>query len=94
MSELNGKILEKVKECLFQALGVEKEEISPESSLTRDLGAESIDFLDIIFRLEQAFNIKLEHPVVFPAALARYPNSIKRRLTQPVAVGVCQEYSI
>jgi len=66
MSELNEKILDKVKECLFQALGVEKQEITPESSLTRDLGAESIDFLDIIFRLEQAFSIKIPRGDLFP----------------------------
>ena len=66
MSELNGKILDKVKDCLSQALSVEKEGISPESSLTRDLGAESIDFLDIVFRLEQAFSIKIPRGDLFP----------------------------
>lgn len=66
MSELNEKILDKVKDCLCQALGVEKAEVSPESSLTQDLGAESIDFLDIIFRLEQAFGIKIPRGDLFP----------------------------
>ena len=66
MSELNEKILDKVKECLCQALGVEKSEVSTESSLTQDLGAESIDFLDIIFRLEQAFSIKIPRGDLFP----------------------------
>ena len=66
MSEVNGKILEKVKECLSQALGLEAEEIHLNSSLTRDLGAESIDFLDIVFRMEQAFSIKIPRGDLFP----------------------------
>lgn len=66
MSEVNEKILSKVRECLSQALGLEEDEISPTSSLTRDLGAESIDFLDILFRLEQAFGIKIPRTDLFP----------------------------
>lgn len=40
---------------LVDALGVDEEEVSPTASLREDLGAESIDFLDISFRLEKAF---------------------------------------
>lgn len=63
------QILEKVQECLAGALGVEAEEIRPESSLVRDLGAESIDFIDIIFRLEKVFDIKIPSGELFPANL-------------------------
>lgn len=51
-------VIDEVKKAIVETLGVEEEVISPESSLVRDLGAESLDFLDINYRLEQAFGIK------------------------------------
>ncbi len=48
-----------VKETLIEALGVDEDEVVGEATLTGDLGAESIDFLDVVFRLEKAFNIKV-----------------------------------
>lgn len=63
------EILEKVQECLAGALGIDAEEIGPESSLVRDLGAESIDFIDILFRLEKSFDIKIPSGELFPANL-------------------------
>ena len=49
----------KVAEIVADALGCEKEEIKPGASLIDDLGAESIDFLDIVFRLERGFKVKI-----------------------------------
>lgn len=70
MSTLTEReILEKTRECLAGALGIEPQEIQPESSLVKDLGAESIDFIDIIFRLEKAFDIKIPSGELFPANL-------------------------
>ena len=46
--------------------GVDEEEVTPEATLQGDLGAESIDFLDIVFRLEKAFGIKIERGELFP----------------------------
>ncbi len=63
------QIFEKIQECLAGALGIEPEEIRPESSLVRDLGAESIDFIDIIFRIEKTFDIKIPSGELFPANL-------------------------
>ena len=51
--------LEKVREIIADALYVELDEVQAGSSLMKDLGAESIDFLDIVFRLEKEFNVKL-----------------------------------
>lgn len=62
-------ILTKVQECLAGALGIEPAEVRPESSLVRDLGAESIDFIDILFRLEKAFDLKIPSGELFPANL-------------------------
>lgn len=55
-----AEVFEKVQDVLIEALGVDKDEINREARLVNDLGAESIDFLDIIFQLEKAFSIKIE----------------------------------
>jgi len=61
------QVFEKVQEVLVDALGVDEEEISEKATLMGDLGAESIDFLDIVFRLEKAFSIKIPREELFPA---------------------------
>jgi acyl carrier protein len=48
-----------VAEKLADALGCDLEQLKPEASLIDDLGAESIDFLDVVFRLERAFKVKI-----------------------------------
>jgi acyl carrier protein len=48
-----------VMNCLIESLALEESEIKLNSSLTKDLGADSLDFLDITFGLEKQFNIKL-----------------------------------
>jgi len=60
------EIFLKTQETLCNALGVEPMDVKPEASLTRDLGAESIDFIDIIFRLEKSFDIKIPSGDLFP----------------------------
>ena len=60
------EIFSKVQEALVDALGVEDDEVIPEATLQDDLGAESIDFLDIVFRLEKSFDIKIERGDLFP----------------------------
>jgi acyl carrier protein len=67
MSMTHEDIYAKVKEDLVDALGVDDDEITPEATLMGDLGAESIDFLDIVFRLEKAFSIKIPREELFPA---------------------------
>jgi acyl carrier protein len=54
-----GTVLEEVKKATAETLNIDKASIAPESSLIGDLGAESLDFLDINYRLEQAFGIKM-----------------------------------
>jgi acyl carrier protein len=70
MSEVDEKVLVKVKDALVEALGLEENEVTKKASLARDLGAESIDFLDILFRLEQAFGIKIPRSDLFPEKFA------------------------
>ena len=60
------EIFAKVQEALVDALGVDDDEVTPEATLTGDLEAESIDFLDIVFRLEKSFDIKIERGELMP----------------------------
>jgi acyl carrier protein len=62
-------IYNKVTNTLVEALNVDEQEIKPESTLQGDLGAESIDFLDIVFRLEREFGIKIPRGELFPEAI-------------------------
>ena|ERR1019366_7348268 len=63
------EIYQKVSATLVEALNVEQEEISPTATLQGDLGAESIDFLDIVFRLEREFAIKIPRNELFPESI-------------------------
>jgi acyl carrier protein len=60
------EIFSKVQTALVDALGVDADEVTPQATLVGDLGAESIDFLDIVFRLEKAFDIKIPRGELFP----------------------------
>ena len=61
-----AEVFSKVQRALVDALGVDDEEVTPQARLVGDLGAESIDFLDIVFRLEKAFDIKIPRGELFP----------------------------
>jgi acyl carrier protein len=63
------EIYTKVSATLVEALNVDEEEIKPTSTLQGDLGAESIDFLDIVFRLEREFAIKIPRGELFPESI-------------------------
>lgn len=60
------EVFGKIQTALVDALGVDEDEVTPEATLVGDLGAESIDFLDIVFRLEKAFDIKIPRGELFP----------------------------
>ena len=63
------EIYEKVSGTLVEALNVDEDEIKPTATLQGDLGAESIDFLDIVFRLEREFGIKIPRGELFPESI-------------------------
>ena len=66
MAMSRDDIFEKVREVLVDALGVDDNEVTTDATLMGDLGAESIDFLDIVFRLEKAFGMKVPREELFP----------------------------
>ena len=63
------EIYTRVSARLVEALNVDEEEITPTATLQGDLGAESIDFLDIVFRLEREFGIKIPRGELFPESI-------------------------
>jgi acyl carrier protein len=74
MALSRDEIYQKVQGVLVEALGVDDDEVTPTSTLREDLGAESIDFLDIVFRLEKAFTIKIPRGELFPEDLETLRN--------------------
>ncbi len=66
MAMSRDEIFQEVQEVLVDALGVNDDEVTGGATLMGDLGAESIDFLDIVFRLEKAFGIKIAREELFP----------------------------
>lgn len=70
-------VFEKVKEALVDALGVDDDEVTLASKISADLGAESIDYLDITFRLEKAFNIKIQRGELIPDNLLNNPEFVQ-----------------
>ena len=71
------EIFEKVRDVLVEALSVDEEEVTPTAITRDDLGAESIDFLDIQFRLEKEFGIKIPKGEMMPEDLQNNPDFVQ-----------------
>lgn len=65
----HDEVFTKVKTTLIDALNVDEGEVTPTARLKGDLNAESIDFLDIVFRLERQFNLKIPREDLFPESI-------------------------
>jgi acyl carrier protein len=70
------EICERLKPLLVEVLGVSPEKIKPQSVLVSDLGAESIDLLDLSFRIEETFNVTIEANEIERAAAERLPGGV------------------
>jgi acyl carrier protein len=66
MALSRDEIYKKVQGVMVDALGVDEDEVTPQAKLSADLGAESIDYLDIVFRLEKAFTTDPTKPFKIP----------------------------
>ena len=73
------EIFARVKETLIEALSVEEDEVTEDATLTGDLGAESIDFLDIVFRLEKSFGIKIPQEELIPRDILSNPDYVENK---------------
>jgi acyl carrier protein len=65
----HDEIFTKVRTTLVEALSVDDEQVTPSARLKGDLGAESIDFLDIVFRLERQFGVTIPREELFPESI-------------------------
>ena len=90
------EIYAKVQGVLVDALGADEDEVTPTAALREDLGAESIDFLDIVFRLEKAFTtdptkpFKIPRGELFPEdldSLRNDPNYVQDGKITPAGMG-------
>lgn len=70
------EIFSQVSEVLVDALGVDDSDVTEQATLMGDLGAESIDFLDIVFRLEKIFGVKIPRGDLFPDDIANADASL------------------
>lgn len=86
MALSRDEIYKKVQDVLVDALGVDEEEVTPTAVIRDDLGAESIDFLDILFRLEKAFSIKIPRGELMPENLANDPNVVQDGKITPAGI--------
>lgn len=77
------EIFSKIRDVLVDALAVDEEDVTPGARLTADLGAESIDFLDIVFKLEQAFGFKIAQGELFPENVAQDPRYVREGKVTP-----------
>ena len=80
------EVYAKVKDVLVDALGVDDDEVTPTATLRGDLGAESIDFLDIVFRLEKAFGIKIPRGEMFPEDVFTNPAYVQNNRITPAGM--------
>ncbi|MBR4753325.1 MAG: acyl carrier protein [Thermoguttaceae bacterium] len=63
------EILADVQKLLAESLAVDEEEVTLDATLVDDLGAESIDLLEIVFSIEKNFNIKIDRSELVPEDL-------------------------
>jgi acyl carrier protein len=71
------EIFGKVRDVLVDALAVDEDEVTPDATVMGDLGAESIDILDISFKLEQAFGFKIAQGELFPEGVTQDPEYVQ-----------------
>ena len=86
MAMSRDEIFNNVRETLVDALAVEPDEVTENATLTGDLGAESIDFLDIVFRLEKSFNIKIPRGELFPDDVLNNPDYVSNGKFTPTGL--------
>tara|TARA_A100001391_G_scaffold195650_3_gene173221 strand:- start:3216 stop:3602 length:387 start_codon:yes stop_codon:yes gene_type:complete len=72
-----SEIFDKIQEILVDALAVDDDEVTNEATLIGDLGAESIDILDISFKLEQEFGFKIAQGELFPEGITQDPEYVE-----------------
>lgn len=86
------EVFEKVKQALVDALSVEDDEVAEGATLTGDLQAESIDILDIVFRLEKAFDIKISQEELTPRDVLENPDYVENGKLNAAGLAALKEH--
>ena len=86
MPPTSEEVFEKVRTALVDALAVDEEQVTPQATMVGDLGAESIDFLDIVFKLERAFNIEIPRSELFPDDILTNAEYVQDGKVTPVGI--------
>lgn len=85
-------IFPRVRKQLVDALSVDEADVTPTARLQADLNAESIDFLDIVFRLEREFGIKIDRNELFPESIFQGdPEFVQNGKVTPVGLATLRE---
>ena len=85
------EIFAKVRDVLIDVTAVDADEVLSDASLVKDLGAESIDFLDIVFRLEQAFGFKVAQGELFPENVTQDPRYVRDGKVTPEGLAALRQ---
>ena len=85
------EILAAVSEVLVDSLAVDEEEVTMEATLVDDLGAESIDLLEIVFNLEKAFNVKIDRSELIPEDLFSNAEYVVDGKLTPAGLAILEE---
>src|SRR5258707_15689302 len=86
MPATKDEVYKKVQTALVDALGVDEEEVTPQATMVGDLGAESIDFLDIVFKLEKAFGIEIPRKELSPEDILTNADFVKDGKVTPAGI--------
>lgn len=86
-----AEILAAVQEVLVDSLAVDEEEVTPEATLVDDLGAESIDLLEIVFNLEKKFSIKIDRSELIPEDLFTNPEYVVEGRLTPAGLEILEQ---
>jgi acyl carrier protein len=85
------EVFGKVRQALVDALSVEEEDITEDATLKGDLQAESIDILDIVFRLEKAFSVKISQEELTPRDILSNPEYVNNRKLNPAGLAALKQ---
>lgn len=85
------EIFSKVQAALVDALALDDDDVTPEATLQGDLGAESIDYLDIMFKLEKAFGIKIQREELFPEDVFKNAQYVQNGKVTPEGLTILKQ---
>ena len=80
-------VADKVKSIIVEQLGVDEEEVTPDASFVDDLGADSLDTVELVMAFEEEFGIEIPDEDAEKITASRKPSSTSRRTPRPRSSG-------